>query len=111
MLSSGELSRARTNALANAGTVYGLVLRINELAVQGNQTEVARGLATLAEILPRELQSIGVIIAAERQTAKAMDATQTTLGRFFVRPAAEHAHAANDEGHAPSPDQPTPTVT
>lgn len=110
MLSSGDLSRARTDALANAGTVYGLVLQIGALSVQGNQAEVARGLAALVEILPVEITTIQQIIAAERQTAQAMDATQTTLSRFFVRPAAEHAHAANDEGHAPSPDQPTPTV-
>lgn len=110
MLSLGELSRARTDALANAGTVYGLVLRINALAANGDQSEVINRLGELAEILPLELQSIGLILAAERETAKAMDATQTTLSRFFPRPTAEHAHAANDEGHAPSPENPTPTV-
>ncbi|WP_292038606.1 MULTISPECIES: hypothetical protein [unclassified Brevundimonas] len=110
MLSPGELSRARTDALANAGTVYGLVLRINALAANGDQSEVINRLGELAEILPLELQTIDLILAAERETAKAMDATQTTLSRFFPRPAAEHAHAANDEGHAPSPENPTPTV-
>lgn len=109
MLSLGELSRARTDALANAGTVYGLVLRINALAVQGNHAEVARGLATLSEILPVELATIQQIMAAERETAKAMDATQTTLGRIIVRPTAEKPHAANDE-QLTTPEQPTPTV-
>lgn len=108
MLSSGDLSRARTDALANAGTVYGLVLQIGAMSVQGNQADVARRLAALVEILPVEIAAIQQILTAERQTAHAMDATQTTLSRFFVRPAAEHADAAND--HAPSPDQPTPTV-
>lgn len=110
MLSSVELSRARIAALANAGTVYGLLFRLNELAVKGDQSEVNKRLGELAIILPAELQTIGAILNAERQTAQAMNTTQTTLARFFVRPAAEHAHPANDEGHAPSPEQPTPTV-
>lgn len=110
MLSSGELSRARIAALANAGTVYGLLIRLNELAVKGDQSEVNKRLGELAEILPVEIATIQQLIIAERQTAKAMDATQTTLSRFFPRPAAEHAHASNDEGHAPSPENPTPTV-
>jgi len=110
MLSSAALQFRRQEALVNAGTVYGLIIGANELAVQGRETDALKALATITGALPTEIEAIREILAAEREAAKARDLTQRTLAPFFPRVPAEHPHAANDEAQSPSPEQPSPTV-
>jgi hypothetical protein len=108
MLSSAALQFRRQEALINAGTVYGLIIGANELAVQGREADALKVLATITGALPFEIEAISEILAAEREAAKARDLTQRTLAPFFPRVPAEQPDAANDQ--PPSPEQPTPTV-
>ena len=108
MLSSAALQFRRQEALINAGTVYGLIIGANQLAVQGREADALKALATITGALPFEIEAIREILAAEREAAKARDLTQRTLAPFFPRVPAEQPDAANDQ--PPSPEQPTPTV-
>lgn len=108
MLSSAALQLRRQEVLINAGTVYGLIIGANELAIQGRETDALKALATITGALPFEIEAIREILAAEREAAKARDLTQRTLAPFFPRVPAEQPDAANDQ--PPSPEQPTPTV-
>lgn len=110
MLSPAALQFRRQEALINAGTVYGLIIGANELAVQGREADALAALATITGALPFEIEAIREILATEREAAKAHDLTQRTLAPFFPRIPAEHPHAANDEAQSPSPEQPSPTV-
>lgn len=110
MLSSAALQFRRQEVLINAGTVYGLIIGANELAVQGRETDALNALATITGALPFEIEAIREVLAAEREAAKARDLTQRTLAPFFPRVPTEHPHAANDEAQSPSPEQPSPTV-
>jgi len=110
MLSSAALQFRRQEALINAGTVYGLIIGANELAVQGREADALKALATITGALPFEIDAIKEVLAAEREAAKARDLTQRTLAPFFPRIPAEHPHAANDEAQSPSPEKPSPTV-
>ncbi|MFY0400820.1 hypothetical protein [Brevundimonas naejangsanensis] len=110
MLSSAALQRRRQEVLINAGTVYGLIIGANELAVQGRETDALKALATITGALSFEIDAIREILAAEREAAKARDLTQRTLAPFFPRVPVEEPHAANDEAQSPSPEQPSPTV-
>lgn len=108
MLSSAALQFRRQEALINAGTVYGLIIGANELAVQGREADALKVLATITGALPFEIEAIREVLAAEREAAKTRDLTQRTLAPFFPRVPAEQPDAANDQ--PPSPEQPTPTV-
>ena len=108
MLSSAALQFRRQEVLINAGTVYGLIIGANELAIQGRETDALKALATITGALPFEIEAIREVLAAEREAAKARDLTQRTLAPFFPRVPAEQPDAANDQ--PPSPEQPTPTV-
>lgn len=108
MLSSAALQFRRQEVLINAGTVYGLIIGANELAVQGREADALAALATITGALPFEIEAIREVLAAEREAAKARDLTQRTLAPFFPRVPAEQPDAANDQ--PPSPEQPTPTV-
>lgn len=108
MLSSAALQFRRQEVLINAGTVYGLIIGANELAVQGRETDALNALATITGALPFEIEAIREVLAVEREAAKARDLTQRTLAPFFPRVPAEQPDAANDQ--SPSPEQPTPTV-
>lgn len=110
MLSSAALQFRRQEVLINAGTVYGLIIGANELAVQGREVDALKALATITGALPFEIDAIREVLAAEREAAKARDLTQRTLAPFFPRVPAEHPHVANDEAQSPSPEQPSPTV-
>jgi len=110
MLSSAALQFRRQEALINAGTVYGLIIGANELAVQGREADALKALATITGALPFEIEAIREVLSAEREAAKARDLTQRTLAPFFGRVPAEKPNAANDETQPPSPEQPTPTV-
>lgn len=110
MLSSAALQFRRQEVLINAGTVYGLIIGANELAIQGRETEALKALATITGALPFEINAIKEVLAAEREAAKARDLTQRTLAPFFPRIPVEEPHAANDEAQSPSPEKPSPTV-
>lgn len=107
-ISPAALQLYRREVLVNAGTVYGLILGANELAVQGREADALRTLAALTGALPAEIDAVREILAAEAQAAQARDLTQRTLAPFFGRQPAEHPNAANDQ--SPSPEQPSPTV-
>lgn len=110
MLSSAALQFRRQEALINAGTVYGLIIGANELAVQGRETDALKALATITGALPFEIEAIREVLAAEREAAKARDLTQRTLAPFFgTGKAQEHLNPANDE-HPSAPDNLPPTV-
>lgn len=85
MLSSAALQFRRQEALINAGTVYGLIIGTNELAVQGREADALKALATITGALPFEIDAIKEVLAAEREAAKARDLTQRTLAPFFPR--------------------------
>lgn len=108
MLSSAALQLRRQEVLINAGTVYGLIIGANELAIQGREADALKALATITGALPFEIDAIREVLAAECEAAKARDLTQRTLAPFFPRVPAEQPDAANDQ--PPSPEQPTPTV-
>ena len=110
MLSPAALQLYRREALVNAGSVYGLIIGANELAIQGRETDALKALATVTGALQFEIDAIREILTAEREAAKARDFTQRTLAPFFPRVPAEKPNAANDETQPPSPEQPTPTV-
>lgn len=108
MLSSAALQFRRQEVLINAGTIYGLIIGANELAVQGREADALAALATITGALPFEIEAIREVLASEREAAKARDLTQRTLAPFFSRVPAEQPDAANDQ--SPSPEQPNPTV-
>lgn len=108
MLSSAALQFRRQEILINAGSVYGLIIGANELAIQGREADALKALATITGALPFKIDAIKEVLAAEREAAKARDLTQRTLAPFFPRVPVEEPHVANDQ--SPSPEQPSPTV-
>lgn len=75
MLSPAALQAQRVEILANAGTVYGLLIRINKLAANGSEADALKALSEITGALPSEIVAIGEVLAAEREAAQARHRT------------------------------------
>jgi len=99
--------------LSNSDRICQVIGQLQDLSVNGDQDEMRAMLAELAPVAALHRPSIRQVIASELQAAEVRHAAErgvATVARVLRREPQEHLHAANDEGQAPSPYQPSPSV-
>jgi hypothetical protein len=91
-------------ALTNLRAVCGWIGHIERAFANGNEAGAREALSQLAaEVVPALPR-----IAADLETAKAFDRTQSTLAAIFAGRAQPHPHASND--HLAAPSEPAPSI-
>ena len=96
--------RADVIHLTNLKAVVGCVAHIERAFANGNEAGAREALSQLAAQIVPSLPRI----AADLETAKAADRTQSTLAAFFVRKAEPELNGAND--HHAVPPEPAPII-
>lgn len=97
--------------LCTADMAYGVVIEAHKLATDGRKSDALALLGYLADAVEAHRPILRGVIAAERQAAQAHDLTQRSDIRVLcsIGKPQPQPHAANSE-HAPTPEQPSPSV-